>query len=677
LIKFDASTCRDLAAASSREWLETNGLGGFASGTISGINTRRYHALLIAATRPPVGRLVLLSKFEETLVIGDRRVDLGANEYAGAVHPRGFELISGFKLDPFPTWTYEVERVKLQKQVFMIHGKNATVVRYKLASKTNGVKLELRPLIAFRDYHSTTHENAALDPNYDEAAGCVVLSPYAGMPQLYLSHNAQSVERQGYWYRSFEYSVERERGLDHQEDLFNPLALHFDLSAGEASVIAATEQFAASEPDTYRRQELDRRIAVAASAPVADKFAIALTSAADQFLVRRGADWTIVAGYPWFTDWGRDTMIALPGLTLYNGRTDVARSILHNFAKFVDQGMLPNRFPDAGEAAEYNTVDATLWYFEAVRAYLAATNDEAFVGDELYAVLTSIIDWHIKGSRYNIRLLENGLLNAGEAGVQLTWMDAKVGDWVVTPRGGKPVEIQALWYNALKIMEDLAQRFGRSEDVKRYRNIASLLHWTFNRVFWNENATCLYDVVNGVPDASIRPNQIFAVSLTHSMLTAERAKAVVDVVERDLLTPLGLRSLSPNDQRYRPRYEGDVRSRDSAYHQGTVWPWLLGPFVTAYVKVNGGTKNARDRALRMLARLQQHLSESGLGQMSEVADAEAPHRPGGCFAQAWSVAELLRCLCEDIYQVKRPRATKPRRTTVALRTAPVVKAKAV
>ena len=678
MIKFDAGFCRDLAASKSREWLETNGLGGFACGTVSGINTRRYHALLIAATHPPVGRITLLSKLEETLVVGEKRFDLSANEYAGSIHPRGFESISEFKLDPFPTWTFEAEGVKVVKQLFMPDGTNATVVRYQLANRTKNVRLELRPLVAFRDYHSTTHENSALDPDYEESNGCVSMALYNGLPRLYLAHNANAVERQGFWYRNFEYAVERERGLDHHEDLFNPLALHFDLGPADAVVIASTERFSAADAEPLRKRELDRRVAVAAAAAVADKFVIALTSAADQYLVRRGDDWTVVAGYPWFTDWGRDTMISLPGLTLYTGRSEVARGILRNFARFVDQGMLPNRFPDAGEMAEYNTVDATLWYFEAVRAYLATTNDEAFVRNELFAVLTSIMDWHSKGTRYNIRMLENGLLHAGEPGVQLTWMDAKVGDWVVTPRIGAPVEIQALWYNALRIMEDLAARFGKAEDSKRYAEIAKRLHATFNFEFWNNTAQCLFDVVDNTShDAAIRPNQIFAVSLPHSMLSPERAKAVVEVVERELLTPLGLRSLAPGDPQYRPRYEGDVLSRDSAYHQGTVWPWLLGPFVSAHVKVNGRTKAARDRALKMLAPLQTHLSDAGLAQISEVADAEPPHRPGGCFAQAWSVAEVLRCLCEDIHQVTKPRATRTKRATTSVRTPRAAKAQAI
>jgi predicted glycogen debranching enzyme len=315
-------------------------------------------------------------------------------------------------------------------------------------------------------------------------------------------------------------------------------------------------------------------------------------------------------------------------------------------------GMLPNRFVDSGEGAEFNTVDATLWFFEAARAYAVATNDYEFIRQELYPVFGQIIEFHIKGTRYNIKVAENGLLNAGAPGVQLTWMDARIGDWVVTPRSGKPVEIQALWYNALRVMEDLAARFGDEEQRKKCSSLATLASGTFNRVFWNSKARCLYDVVNGgPPDGSIRPNQIFAVSLHYSMLSVERARGVVETVERDLLTPAGLRTLSPRDPRYRATYEGNQYSRDSAYHQGTVWPWLLGPFVSAYVQVNGGSVQSRFRAHDLLRGIAQHLTEAGLGQISEIFDGDAPHHPRGCFAQAWSVAEVLRVLCEDVYQI--------------------------
>ena len=648
MIKLAQPDLRDIARASICEWLETNGLGGFASSTVTGLNTRRYHGLLVAATRPPAGRLVLLSKLEEALFIGERRFDLASNQYQGAVHPEGYRFLTEFRLDPFPVFVFEVDGVRVEKSVFMVRGRNTTVMQYRLlqAPPDTLVRLELRPLIAFRDYHGTTHENRALDPRYEESAGLLKLSPYPGLPALFLAHNAQSVAGEGYWYRNFVYEVERERGLDFLEDLFNPLVMHFALNnKPSADVIASLEPLEISSAGMLRRLELERREGIVAAAPAKDEFVRSLTLAADQFLVKRGEDFTIIAGYPWFTDWGRDTMIALPGLTLCSGNAAAARSILLSFSKYVDQGMLPNRFPDHGESPEYNTVDATLWYFEAIRAYVAATSDFDLVKKHLYPVLTGIIDWHVRGTRYNIRMMENGLLNAGEAGVQLTWMDAKIGDWVVTPRMGKPVEIQALWFNALKIMEDFAARLRDGVNLDRYRTISALLGSTFNRLFWNESQGCLFDVVNGTADGSIRPNQIFAVSLPHSMLAPDRARGILEVVERELLTPYGLRTLSPKDPNYRGHYGGDQRSRDSAYHQGTVWPWLMGPFLTAYMRVHGKTEAARQRMRQLLQPLQAHLLGSGLGQVSEVFDAEPPFQPGGCFAQAWSVGELLRVVC--------------------------------
>ncbi len=660
MIRFTEEVCGNLDAALGREWLDTNGIGGFASGTINGCNARRYHGLLVAATKPPVGRLVLLSKFEETLIVNGRAYELGTNRYPGTLHPQGFQLLNQFRLDPFPTFRFSVDGVEIEKTLFMVQAENTTVIEYALKSapETVTVKLELRPLIAFRDYHSRTHENGAINPRVDQQSELISVSPYQGLPALYLANNAHEVESTGNWYRNFEYDAERERGLDFQEDLFNPCVLSFDLnSTKKATVIASTEAHDVKAAEEYRAREISRREANARRSPVNDDFINSLTVAADQYIVSRGDQKSVIAGYHWFSDWGRDTMIALPGLTLPTGRHDVARSILRTFGQNVDQGMLPNRFPDAGETPEYNTVDATLWLFEAVRAYLAYTGDLAFVQQELYGVLTDIINWHVRGTRFGIKLDSAGLLSSGEDGVQLTWMDAKVGDWVVTPRRSKPVEIQALWYNAICITEDLAERIGDESAKKRYNSMAALIKWSFNRLLWNEKGGYLYDVINGgPPDASIRPNQIFAVSLPHSMLSPERAKQVVSVVEQHLLTPYGLRSLAPSDSHYRGRYTGDGASRDGAYHQGTVWPWLMGPFITAYIKINGGSEAARRQAELWLTPLKEHLSDAGLGHISEIFEGDAPHRPVGCIAQAWSVAEILRATVEDIYEI-RPQAT--------------------
>ncbi len=651
VIEFKQEICSNPEDALQHEWLETNGLGGFASSTIVGLNTRRYHGLLTAATKPPVGRMVLLSKLEETLVVNGERYDLSTNQYPGVVHPQGHQYLKNFRLDPFPIFTYEVAGVEIEKSVLMVQGENTTVVQYKRRKKkrnVNDCRLELRPLIAFRDFHSTAHENDAINKNFETGEGLITIRPYSGLPELHFAHDAAEVEAGGFWYHNFEYQVERDRGLDFFEDLFNPFVLKFDLNSKTgASIIASTEQRSAANATKLTKAENDRRKKVISSAPSKDDLLRALFAAADQYIVSRGDQKTVIAGYHWFADWGRDTMIALPGLTLATKRPEIAKSILLEFSKHIDQGMLPNRFPDVGEQPEYNTVDATLWYFEAVRALLERTNDYEFVRNNLYSVLVEIINWHERGTRYRIHVDSDGLLFAGEPGVQLTWMDAKVGDWVVTPRIGKPVEIQALWYNALRVMENLATWFGDDSNAERFSRMAALAKENFNRQFWNEELGCLYDVIDGENrDGSIRPNQIFAISLHHSILDSDKAERVFEIVQDELLTPVGLRSLSPSDPQYRGRYEGDVRGRDSAYHQGTVWPWLIGPFISGYFKVNGVNKTSRKQAKKWLAGFNDHLSVAGLNQISEVFDGDAPHRPGGCIAQAWSVAELLRVMVE-------------------------------
>jgi predicted glycogen debranching enzyme len=637
---------RDADASGPRrdlEFLETNGLGGFASSTVVGMNTRRYHGLLVAALKPPVERFVLLSKIEETMVIDGVRFELTVNQYPGVIHPTGDQYLVDFRLDPFPVFRYRAGGVEIEKRLFLVHGENTVVVQYAQLSGAP-CQLDLRPLMAFRDYHSTTHRNGAWNASVDQLPGLASVQPYADLPRLHLAHNAQEVAATGDWYLNFEYQRERERGLDCHEDLFQPFVLRYALQTGAtAAVIASTEPStvsilnAAEQAAQWTLAETDRRNALRAAAPLHTRLVEALTLAADQFLVQRGALKTVIAGYPWFSDWGRDTMIALPGLTLATGRYAVARDILRAFAQSVDQGMLPNRFPDAGELPEYNTVDATLWFFEAVRAYAEASSDDAFVQQELLPVLRDIVDWHERGTRYGIRMdPADGLLACGEPGVQLTWMDGKVGDWVVTPRAGKPVEIQALWYNALRIMEALTGE-------PKYGAMALRAQANFQRQFWNAEADCLYDVVDGATrDASVRPNQIFAVSLHYPILEGDRARQVVDVVERELLTPAGLRTLSPQDPQYKGRYEGGVWQRDSAYHQGTVWPWLAGPFFFAYLKTHPEPRAARLRAASWLEEFEVYLHNYCLGQFCEIADGDAPHMPRGCVAQAWSVAEMLR-----------------------------------
>jgi len=651
LIQFDGLICADLTEASSREWLETNGIGGFACSTIIGLDTRRYHSLLTAATKPPVGRVVLLAKLEETLVIETARFELSANQYRGAVHPRGYRYLDSFRLDPFPVFTYRVGDIQIEKSVFLVEGENTVAVRYALLGDPGGppCSLEVRPLVAFRDFHNTTHAHDSIRREVETAPGQATITPYPDLPSLHFAHNAKSIDAAGLWFYNLEYEREVERGLDSLEDLYSPFLLRFDLNKdARAAVIASTYRHDAREIESLWQRERERREKISGAAPSRDVMTQILTDAADQFIVARGDRKSVIAGYPWFSDWGRDTMVSLSGLTLVTGRYDDARNILGTFAHSIDQGMLPNRFPDSGEAPEYNTVDATLWMFHAVHEFLRYTHDYDFVRANLYQPLMDVVAWHERGTRYGIRLDSDGLLRAGEAGVQLTWMDVKIGDWVVTPRSGKPVEIQALWYNALRVMERLATEFGDRDQAAHYSTLAERTRERFAQAFWHEAEGCLYDVVNDSgADGSIRPNQIFAVSLPYPLLEPDKCLRVVEVVEWELLTPYGLRTLSPRDPNYRGRYSGDPRSRDSAYHQGTVWPWLLGPFLTAYVRVHGSSAEVRDRAGRFLDPLRQHLRQAGLGQISEVFDGDPPHQPGGCIAQAWSVAEVLRTYMED------------------------------
>lgn len=650
MIAFNSEICANFEAASSREWLETNGIGGFASGTIAGANTRRYHGLLTAATKPPLGRITMLSKFEETLILDGERYELSSNQYPGRIHPEGYKYIKSFRLDPFPIWVYEVDGVEIEKRIFMPNGENAIVCQWRILATRRSrdteirrtekaPKLELRPLLSFVDYHHLQHEASGFDPKIATSEGLVEIQPYNEMPSLYFAHNASAVEKFGYWYRDFEYAIEKERGFDFSEDLFQPFVLNFDLNRS-ATVIASTEHHDAKDTAKLEKAELKRRKGLIKQAKATDEFTKELVLAADQFIVKRGEGHTIIAGYPWFSDWGRDTMISLSGLTLATNRPEIAKDILLVFSNNISKGMLPNRFPDAGDKAEYNTVDATLWYFEAIRAYTKKTDDYDFVKENLYQKLAEIIAHHLRGTRYSIHVDTDGLLYAGEPGVQLTWMDAKIGDLVITSRTGKAVEIQALWYNALRIMADFARRFGDEEDRKRYDAMADLAKLSFNAVFWNEAEQCLFDVVeNGSRDGSVRPNQIFAISLHYSMLDEERSRKIVEKVEAELMTPVGLRSLSPKDLAYVPEYSGSALKRDSSYHQGTVWAWLIGGFIDAYRKV---FPDREDRVPEFLKGLELHLSEAGVGQISEIFDADAPHLPRGCPAQAWSVAEILR-----------------------------------
>ncbi len=641
--------------ASSREWLATNGIGGYAAASLSGANTRRYHGLLVPAFSPPLGRAVLLAKAEEEVRVEDQLYQLSANKYPSVVQPQGFRHLVYFGTRPVPTFTYifHEETVVLEKRVWMPHGFNTVYVQYTLVKSPEPVRLGLVPLLAYKDFHTEQHRwdgfTADLTVEPDNRLKFVA---YPTANPLYLAMQPPfGFAPNSGWFFNFEHPREQERGLDFTEDLYCPGRFNGLLSPGQTvTLIATVEAETPENPEAALAAEIARQksLLTVAGVPAGDSVRETLTLAADQFVVENSpkvARATILAGYPWFGDWGRDTMIALPGLCLTTHRYEIAREILTTFAGAVHHGLLPNRFSDDGSGAEYNTVDASLWFFNAVYAYAEASGDWNFVQGEMLPVLQTILAAHLAGTDYGIGVdPADGLLRAGQPGVQLTWMDAKVGDWVVTPRTGKPVEINALWHNALCVAAEIAERAGQADFADDCRARAAEAKASFGGLFWNPDAGCLYDVIapDGTPDASVRPNQIFAVSLPFPVIDpkSDEANSVLDTVTAHLLTPNGLRTLAPGSDGYRPRYApGGQTERDGAYHQGTVWPWLLGGYCDAHLKVYGDKAKTRTLLNTLLS---SGLTEYGVGTLAEVYDAEAPSAPNGCPAQAWSVAEVLR-----------------------------------
>ena len=639
---FDQSECRNLKNALAKEWLETNGLGGFATSTIIGANTRRQHGLLVASLRPPVERHVLLSKLEERVVIDGHESSICTNLYPGTVFPHGFNIQMEFRLRPWPTFRYANADFENEKSVFLVYGENTVVASYRNLRSRGPVVLKVRPLLAFRDYNALAKRDDDVELAVERGNGVLSIQPYENLPRLYFYTKADAVDTKGDWYLQFTYPVEQERGLDFEEDLFTPFELSYQLAPGQTvTIVATTEKKGAVNAEELTTRERARRKGFEGTNEPSRQ---TLLIAADSFVARRGKDkLTVLAGYPWFTDWGRDTMIALPGLALTSGRFDVARKILLTFAQYCDKGMIPNAFPDKGETPTYNTVDASLWFVVAAWKYWKASGDDTGAR-EILPALADVMKYYKDGTRYDIRADGDGLITAGTAGTQLTWMDVKVDGYVPTPRHGKPVEINALWLNALLMVAEMEEKL--LEDIHSaviLRKLADQVASSFVKAFWNPDGGYLYDVIQGdVRDASVRPNQIFAVSLPYSPLDKAQQKSVLDVVTDQLLTPYGLRSLSPKDPRYCPKYTGNRWQRDCAYHQGTVWAWLIGPYCDAYAKVNGTGKTQRKEIAKIIQPLLNHMDQAGLGSVAEIFDGNAPHRPVGCFAQAWSVSELLR-----------------------------------
>jgi predicted glycogen debranching enzyme len=637
---------------SQTEWLETNGLGGWSSSSLTGCNTRRYHGLLMAAIVPPAQRMLLVSKLDETIVVEGKKYELGTNDYGDAISPRGFQYLKSFRKDFFPEWTYEIPGILLRKTITMVQAENTTLIHYEVLRAENGFTMQWLPLIAARGYHQLQHAYNNIFWDVDFNHGLFHNQPYQGAPDIYISIPGSRFTPVNKWYYRFNYEMEKYRGLDYQEDLFNHGVFSADLRQGDSLyLILSTEDPSGKNPKTLFDREKNHRISILQGVP--GDLLRQLVLAADQFVVKRNvfevadptkpvALKTVIAGYHWFTDWGRDTMISLPGLCLATGRFEDARKIIAAFAKSVSMGMLPNRFTDNQDPPEYNNADGTLWYFNAVYAYLQATDDREFVIQEILPVLKDIIDWHFKGTRFNIHVDQDGLLYAGLPGQQLTWMDARIGSWVVTPRMGKPVEIEALWYNALKIFASLLTLQGEEEAAEAISEKADHAKNSFEQKYWYEKGNYLYDNLdeNGNPDPALRPNQLFAISLPFHLIEGEKANAVLDTVRAKLCTPVGLRSLSPDDPKYSGHYGGSPFSRDSVYHQGTVWSWLLGPWIDAGMKVKG--EAFRPEAQEIIDRFSFHINEACIGSISEIFDGDAPHLPRGCIAQAWSVAEILR-----------------------------------
>jgi predicted glycogen debranching enzyme len=644
--------CADLTIAERREWLVTNGIGGYASGTVAGNATRGYHGLLVAALDPPLGRTLKLVTVLETVSTEGDTFQLGTVRWRGGdVAPRGYGLLEEFRLEgSIPVWRYVSGRFVLEKRIFMDDGANTTRIEYANLWSDAPFHLSLKLITDHRDYHGRTFAGGDL-PAVSAAGDVLSVAAPGGSPAgLCVRLAGGRAEAAGIWYRNFDLARERDRGLTDSEDHLFAGTLSVDIAPGAtAQLVAGIGAAVPADPaalDAWRRRDADLlavwRAARDPALPPAPDWIARLVLAADQFIVGRkmrdgSPGHSVIAGYHWFSDWGRDTMISLPGLAIETGRPEVARSILLNFADAVDGGMIPNRYPDLGETPEFNTVDATFWFIDAVRAYHAASHDDALLA-KLFPILDDIIERHVQGTRYAIRMdPADGLIRAGEPGVQLTWMDAKIGDWVVTPRIGKPIEVNALWCSALRFMADAARILGRPGD--QYDAMASRAAAGFQR-FWNPERGFCFDVLDGPDgnDPTLRPNQIFAASLPTRVLPDEQLRAVIRTCERALLTPAGLRSLAADEPDYTPHFGGGPAERDAAYHRGTVWAWLIGPFIEAHLNVFGDP----DHVERILHPMRDHLRIEGLGTVNEIFEAEPPYAPRGCIAQAWSVAALLR-----------------------------------
>lgn len=657
---FGKSSWRTMESGTEKEWLVTNGIGGYASGTIINANTRKYHGLLISALKPPGWRVLQLAKLDERFSAGPCIYILAANENRSGFAELGFVHLQQVKMDPFPTFTYSFGDIILEKTVFMIHGRNTTAILYRVFNGAEPGVLFITPMVNSRGHHFITCEGE-IQFTQDAVDRGVSIKGRDDLPPLFLTCSTGDYIKEGYWYKGMAYAVEKERGENPYEDHYIPGRFEIPFEAGENktfTIIASSEEFKNMNGEALLAKEKRRIEKLVKNAGYKDHFARRLVRSADAFIVQRQSTGkkTVIAGYPWFCDWGRDAMISLPGLTLVNRRYQEARDILITYAKLRKKGLLPNAFFEGDTEPVFNTVDASLWFVNAVYKYLIYTGDLDFVRDELYPAVKEIIKYYAEGTEYNIGMDRDGLLKAGSPDIQLTWMDAKVDNWVVTPRHGKAVEINALWYNAVMIYQGLCSLFG---DKFPCPGLPGKIKNSFIKNFWLDSDGYLCDVLTDEgKDCRVRPNQLLAVSLPFKMVGREQGLKVVRRVWRELYVTYGIRSLTPWDYNYRGVYSGDRLHRDGSYHQGTAWSWLIGPFITAYRWVHDYSPGSRVQAQLFISPFRDQLEDHGVGYISEIFDGDEPAVPRGCIAQAWGVAEVLRAYVEDVLEIRPPAEDK-------------------
>lgn len=642
-MKFGLPAWNSFDKGIEKEYLITNGIGGFSSSTVIGANIRKYHGLLNASLVPPVKRTLLLSKLDETVIVGDKEYKIHSNEFDN-IRDEGFLYLRNFENSPLPKFTFGIEDIKIEKEIAMEYGKNTVAVVYRVETGAENIKMSFRPFANYRNHHDIS-EKYSFKYNQQYENNILKLTEEKDSFDLKIISNC-NYRREEAWSLPMFYSNEELRGLDAIDFHYIPGVFELEMKPYQEYIVtfvASIEEDEVYDALNIVDNEKKRRKHLIDTAGYENEILRELVLASDQFIVSRVSTGTktVIAGYPWFTDWGRDTMIAFPGLTLATKRFEDAKEILITFTKYIKNGLIPNMFPDTDVEPIYNTVDGTLWFFNAVYKYLEYTKDEETIRTQIYPYLKDVINQHVEGTINDIYLDSDGLLSAGGPGTQLTWMDVKVNGWVVTPRHGKAVEINALWYNALKIMECLALKFD--ENSKYYENLANKAKDEFIKRFWNEDARCLYDVIQDEkPIDNIRPNQIIAVSLPFTMLDREKKMLIVKKVHQKLYTPYGLRTLDVDNKEYSGEYKGEVVRRDGAYHQGTVWPWLMGPFLEAYVKVHDYSDESKKTIKYMLDNFNEHMKYACIGSISEILEGNEPFNPRGCPAQAWSVAEVLR-----------------------------------